>query len=134
MANLNKLIIDGIDYTDYIIEFELMPDYFDGEGAGRLATYGAPLKRDPMGFIVNFNVTFGSMTSNDSKLLSLWNLFKSLGSSREFVSVTIDMNPFGTITQNMYGKPSGFKLKKISRDHKTYWNPLQASFTAEKGV
>ena len=127
-----KFIIDNIDYSEFVIDYSISPAILDGEGTARTAGYGWSLKRDPNGFIINFNITFGSFEKNDTKLENLWNTIKSLG-SKEFISVTA-ITPDGVIVQNMYANPKELNLKQISRDHKIYWNPWAVAFIAEKGV
>jgi len=110
------LKIDGVDYSDLLIDWDIDMKILDGTAAGRMITW--LMKRDPEGIILNYDITLYSIKENEPKIETLWNTLRSLG---EKESVTVDAQIFGEeISQEMYANPGKLKPEKILDKRTTY--------------
>ena len=128
---MSVIKIDNIDYHIPIINYEIDPQILDGEATARTASVGWEMFRDPQGTIINLNVTFGLLNTNNPNFVKLFNKIMHMGITK-FVSVTFDIPAGVVITQDMYIVPDKIIMIKKIKDGITYWGQWPVKFIAKR--
>ena len=119
MAKRDVLIINGVDFSEYLTEdgLEWTRNDLEASGAGRTTMDGL-MHRSRIAVKVKLQVTCMPLMERDVQRL-LHAIYPPM------VSVTYIDPMEGMVTRTMYTNNVPLHLKKVEKDGRTYWNGLK---------